>query len=85
MKKQHYIVKCRLEHMIDIKHKKCITCSLKQPCFIYQDEEKALYCALCELKNMVDIVHRKCITCNFKKPLSIIKIRKRKYIVPHVN
>ena len=41
--------------MVNIIIKKCITCNLKQPCFNYKDEEKALYCAACELKIMVDI------------------------------
>ena len=37
-----YCKSCKLDDMIDIKHKKCITCNLKQPCFNYKDENQPL-------------------------------------------
>ena len=42
--------------MVDIRNKKCIICSLKQACFNYQNEQKALYYASCKLVDMVEII-----------------------------
>jgi len=58
----------RLEDMIDIAHKKCITCNIKQPIFNYKDKFKALYCNDCKLDNMIDIKNKKCIICKSKIP-----------------
>jgi uncharacterized protein YajQ (UPF0234 family) len=61
--KQH-----KLPDMVDIKHKKCITCNIKRPNFNYKNELKGLYCNDCKLPDMVDIINKKCITCNIKQP-----------------
>ena len=58
----------KLSNMIDIEHKKCITCNNIQPTFNYNGEKIALYCKECKLKNMIDIKHKCCIICNTKRP-----------------
>ena len=53
--------------MVDIAHKKCISCNLKRAYFNYKDEEQ-LYCNDCRKCDMVDITHKRCIICDFKNP-----------------
>ena len=66
-KKALYCTSCKLENMVDVKHKKCIICKLKQPTYNYQNEKQRLYCKDCKTCGMVDIRHNKCITCNVKR------------------
>jgi hypothetical protein len=54
--------------MVNIKSKKCIVCNNKQPCFNYNNEQKALYCKDCKIDKMVNIKSNKCIMCNIKQP-----------------
>ena len=61
-------VSCKLDDMVDIKHKKCIKCKVKQPHFNYICEKTPLYCGSCKLGDMVDVGNKKCITCKVKKP-----------------
>ena len=68
-KSQRYCSLHKLDDMIDIKNKKCITCNIKRSNFNYVNESKALYCSDCKLDDMIDIKHKKCITCNFKRPI----------------
>jgi len=68
-KKPLYCGDCKLEGMVDVKNKKCITCNKKQPFINYPNEKIPLYCGDCKLEGMVDINHKKCITCNKKIPV----------------
>ena len=51
----------KLNNMINIKSKKCITCNIKRPSFNYKNEKILLYCRDCKLNDMIDISHKKCI------------------------
>jgi len=74
-----YCGSCKLDGMIDIKNKKCVSCCKKQATFNIPNEKTALYCGSCKLDGMINIVSKKCITClktratfnipNEKKPL----------------
>ena len=52
--------------MVDIRHNKCIRCTIKNPSFNYKDEQTALSCSSCKLDDMNDIKHTKCIKCILK-------------------
>ena len=54
--------------MIDIKHKKCIICKIKQPSFNFEDETIATHCKDCSSLGMIDIKYKKCIVCKTKNP-----------------
>ena len=54
--------------MIDVNHKRCITCRLKQPSPNYPNETQRLYCNDGKKCGMVNIMDRRCITCNLKIP-----------------
>lgn len=59
-KKPLYCGDCKLEGMVDVKNKKCITCNKKIPNFNYPNEKTPLYCGDCKKDNMIDINHPKC-------------------------
>jgi len=49
---------CKLDNMIDVKHKKCL-CGKSQPTYNYINLI-AKYCILCKLDNMIDVKHKLC-------------------------
>jgi hypothetical protein len=63
-----YCNKCKLDEMIDIKHKKCITCKKVRPNYNYPTKTRALYCNNCKLDEMVNVIDKKCITCKKVRP-----------------
>ena len=71
--------------MTDIKHKTCITCNKVKANFNYKYAEKALFCKSCKLENMVDIKSKNVSHVILKYHISIIKMKKKHYIVLHVN
>ena len=69
IRKNIYCSKHKLENMIDVENKKCISCKIKNPIFNYENEKNTLYCVVCKLENMIDIKHKKCIICKIKRPM----------------
>ncbi len=69
IRKNIYCLNHKLNNMINIKNKKCITCLIKQSTFNYKDEKKALYCGDCKLTDMINIISKKCINCKNKQPI----------------
>ena len=63
-KSQRYCVNHKLDDMVDIISKKCITCNITRSNFNYSNESKALYCGDCKLNDMIDIKSKKCNNCN---------------------
>ena len=65
--KPKYCVIHKLEHMIDVKHKRCVqdNCD-KHPIYNYQDEKVAKYCFNHKLENMVNVKNKRCVqeNCN---------------------
>jgi len=59
---------CKLDGMINIKHRKCIVCKQKGPCFGMPNDTVANHCGGCKLDGMVDIKRRKCDVCKQKRP-----------------
>ena len=69
MKKTLYCKQCKVDGMVDLINKKCITCDLKHASFNYSNEKQALYCNDCKTCGMVDVENKKCIVCNIKQPV----------------
>ena len=59
-----HCAKCKLDGMIDIKHKKCIVCNKTRPIYNLPNEKTATHCAKCKLDSMINIKDKKCIVCN---------------------
>ena len=55
-KQELYCNDCKLENMIDVRHKKCIICKKVRPDFNYPNEEK-LYIVMI-VKNAVSLIFR---------------------------
>ena len=53
--------------MIDVKHRKCVTCRMKRPVYNYENE-KGKYCVTCKSEGMVDVENTKCLACKRKQP-----------------
>ena len=51
-KRALYCKSCKLEDMIDILHKKCITCNIKHPIYNYPNETQKSYCKSCKLEKI---------------------------------
>src|SRR5574343_550456 len=60
--------KCKLNDMVDVTHKKCIMCGIKQPSFGLENENILKWCIDCKPNNSIDIKNKKCIVCNIKQP-----------------
>jgi hypothetical protein len=60
--------KHKTDGMIDIKHKQCEKCGIKQPHFNKEGETVAKYCGDCKTDGMIDIKHKKCVKCGIKQP-----------------
>ena len=58
-----YCGSCKLEGMINIASKKCVSCLKTQANFNKPDEKTALYCGKCKLEGMICITAKRCITC----------------------
>ena len=60
----------KLENMVNVKHKRCITPNcITRPTFNYPTETKALYCSVHKLENMINVKDKRCITPNcIKQP-----------------
>jgi len=58
-----YCGSCKLDGMINITKKKCISCLKKQASFNNLNEKTALYCGSCKLDGMINIKTKKCISC----------------------
>ena len=68
IRKHSYCKIHKLNNMVNIKDKKCISCLIKQPNFNYINKKIALYCGDCKLESMIDIKNKKCINCKTKQP-----------------
>ena len=67
--------------MVDVSHKKCITCNNKRANLNYTNEKQALYCNDCKKCGMNDIRSKICIICNSKYQIPIIQMKNKHYIV----
>ena len=84
-KKGIYCSVHKLENMIDVNHKRCITPNcIKIPSCNYPNETKALYCSVHKLEGMVSTKTKHCITPNcIKLPTHNLPNKKPQYCFDH--
>ena len=50
-----YCSECKIENLVCVISKKCISCELKHPAFKYLNEKQPLYCNDCKQCGMIDV------------------------------
>ena len=68
--------------MIDIKHKKCVVCQIKQPSFILRQKTSLIVENV--IRKYIDIKNKKCIVCNKNPSYFNFKGQKKQLIVENV-
>jgi len=56
-----YCSRCKLDGMIDVKHKRCFCGKVGHPLFNLPNEKTPLYCKDCKSDNMIDVSSKKCV------------------------